>query len=966
MAYTYSGYDSYDYSSSGMDDVGEKVNEPPDVLAAGKRNKAGGKAGSGVMLMEQLAAEVTDDEPAVTSAEPMDAGIAETSLQTGLSPAQVASLRMTHGYNEVVTKPTPAWLQFALFFWGPMPWLIEIAAVLSIVVGDWKGLGIIVTLLVINAVIGFHEERHAGAAVAALQDSLAPDATVLRDGKVRVIPARELVPGDVIMVKGGDIVPADAIVVPLKPVGMTAATASRVMVDQASLTGESLPVSRSYGQRLLSSSLVKTGDVTAQVTAIGAETVIGKASSLVSEASSSAPKGIKKTLVKLSNVMLVMAFVVALVLLVHGLVLHRDLLELLQLVLVIVIAAIPVAMPTVVTVTMAVGAHQLARANAVVTELTSLEQLASVDILCSDKTGTLTQNKLSLHDCVVPTKAITIDDVLDAALFCSVNDDDAVDHVFLQAGRARAAGEPWINVSRTEQLHRTESIRVPVTNSEVLLRQARAASVTIDTGSAGTQHPVAAGVRILHRVPFDPAVKRTEATIVDSRFGEPSVYRVAKGATHVIATMCGLDDDVNYSASVEHMANRGYRSVAVARSVSSSPDDPDAQWELVGLFAIFDPPRIDTAHVVRRCHELGIEVKMLTGDQSIIGRETARLIGLGDNIVTADELFSDSLTDAIKAERAEALDGLGEVYPSHKYAFVSLLQSRGHVVAMTGDGVNDAPAIKAANCGIAVEGATAAAQSAAAVVLLNPGLSAIINAVEEARRIFTRMSSYITFRIVDSFHVLFFLAISILFLDFELDSIHVAILAILNDVSLVSIAFDHARDSARPLKWNLPFLLILGGVLSCVMIASTIVTYYIAHKASWGWQLQVDATKTAVYLQISVSGHLAIFATRVQDSLAVLYAPSRVVVGGVLASQLVATALAGFGILMEKLAWSHVAEIWGIAVATFLIVDYVKLVFHIFFTDDDETSVAAPARAPDNAAPPAGSVATVAAQAKDH
>jgi len=868
----------------------------------------------------------------------------ETSLVTGLTAREVEKARAKHGFNEVAVAVTPWYMLLLKHFWGPMPWLIEAAAILSIVVGDYQGFGIILFLLLVNAGIGFHEEHHAGEAVAALQDALAPESNVLRDGALVTIPARELVPGDVIVVKGGDIIPADAVVVPVQPSrSMATAQAPTVKVDQAALTGESLPVSRSYGQTLLSSALVKTGEVTAQVTRIGAQTVIGKASDLVAKASKkSQVKGIRKTLVRLASVMLAIAFVIGLVIFIHGMVTHEPILDTAQLVLTILIAATPVAMPTVVTVTMAVGAHRLADEDAVVTDLTALEQLASTDILCSDKTGTLTQNALSLHECGISSPEVTLDDVLDAALFCSANDDDAVDHVFLKAGRARLAGEPWIDVETLDPIHATsDSVPVAISRTRTLAgvsksRHSSSLKKAIKSlkgqHPAGTAHPVEKSVRVLHRVPFDPSVKKTEALVADCRSKKPIVFRVAKGASHVIGKMCGLEGDAQYQSAIDHFAARGYRTVAVASSPSVNVDDgDDAEWNLLGLFAISDPPRVDTVDVVNACHEMGIQIKMLTGDQSIIGRETARLIGIGDNIITASDLFQGELTDANKAKRAESIDGLGEVYPEHKHAVVELLQSRGHVVAMTGDGVNDAPAIKAANCGIAVEGATPAAQSAAAVVLLNPGLSAVVTAIREARRISQRLTSYVVFRILDSLHVLFFLAISILFLNFELEPVQVMLLALLNDLSLVSIAFDRAMSSPRPLKWNLPYLISMGVILSSVMVSATIATYYVAHKSSWGWELPLDETQTAVYLQISVSGHLAIFSTRVQDAVFLTFAPSKILVAGVVFSQVVATLLCGFGLLVTQLDWTHIGYVWAIAIATFVLVDYAKLMFHTAF-----------------------------------
>ncbi|MGH7182894.1 MAG: plasma-membrane proton-efflux P-type ATPase, partial [Nitrospiraceae bacterium] len=537
----------------------------------------------------------------------------------GLSHAEAQQRLIQYGPNEIEETKSNLFLKFLSYFWGPIPWMIEAAVVLSAVARHWPDFGIILVLLLANALVGFWEEHKAGNAIAALKAKLAITAQVKRDGKWTTSAARELVPGDVIRVRLGDIVPADARLLEGDP----------IEVDQSALTGESLPVPHTSGEAVFSGSIIRTGEIDALVYATGPNTYFGKTAQLVQEAQTASH--FQRAVLKIGNYLIILAVVLVVAIMAVALFRGDPILTTLQFALVLTVAAIPVAMPTVLSVTMAVGARLLAKKEAIVTRLAAIEELAGVDVLCSDKTGTLTQNTLTLGD-PFSVEGITGDDViLNAALASRADNKDTIDVAVLGG----------------------------LTNNQALN-----------------------GYLVVHFQPFDPIHKRTEATITGPN---GKVFKVTKGAPQVILELSANAERVKPTVeqAINQFAARGFRSLGVAQT------DQGGKWQFLGILPLFDPPREQAKATIAMAGQMGVNVKMVTGDALAIARETAGELGLGTNILDASG-FGDTKhheTGQLAAS-IENADGFAQVFPEHKFHIVDVLQQRGHIVGMTGDGVN--------------------------------------------------------------------------------------------------------------------------------------------------------------------------------------------------------------------------------------------------------------------------------------
>ncbi len=777
----------------------------------------------------------------------------------GLSQAEAQKRLTQYGPNEIEEKKTNPFLKFLTYFWGPIPWMIEGAVILSGVVRHWADFFIILLLLVSNAVVGFWEEHQAGNAIAALKAKLAIKAKVKRDGKWIAPAARELVPGDVIRVGLGDIVPADARLLAGDP----------VEVDQSALTGESLPATRKPGEAVFSGSIIRQGEIDAMVYATGENTYFGKTAQLVQEAHT--VSHFQRAVLKIGDYLIILAVTLVVLILAVALFRGDPILSTLEFALVLLVAAIPVAMPTVLSVTMAVGARLLAKKEAIVTRLSAIEELAGVDVLCSDKTGTLTQNKLTLGD-PFSVNGIPADQViLDAALASRAEDKDTIDLAVIGG----------------------------LKNDQALK-----------------------GYQVVHFQPFDPVHKRTEATV---KATDGKQFQLAKGAPQVIlqmATNVGVVKPAVEKA-VNEFAARGFRSLGVARA------DQEGKWQFVGVLPLFDPPREQAKATIASARQMGVSVKMVTGDQIAIARETARQLGLGTDILDASGLGDTKHHEtAQSAEAIEKADGFAQVFPEHKFHIVDVLQQRGHIVGMTGDGVNDAPALKKADCGIAVSGATDAARAAASIVLLASGLSVIIDAIKESRRIFQRMNSYAIYRIAETLRVLFFMTLAILVFNFyPLTAVMIVMLALLNDGAILSIAYDNVHYKDKPEAWNMRLVLGISTVLGVIGVVSAFGLFYLGERV---FHIDRAHIQTLMYLKLSVAGHLTIFLTRTRGPFWSIR-PARILWAAVLGTQTLATLIAVYGLFMTPVGWGWAAFVWGYALAWALVNDRVKLLAYRIF-----------------------------------
>jgi H+-transporting ATPase len=758
--------------------------------------------------------------------------------------------------------------------------MIEVAVILSGAVRHWPDFCIILVLLFANAVIGYWEEREAGNAIDALKARLAIKARVKRDGKWVTPPAKQLVPGDVIRLRLGDIVPADARLL----------EGDEVSVDQSALTGESLPATKKSGDAVFSGSILRRGEIGAMVYATGPKTYFGKTAELVESAVT--VSHFQKAVLRIGDYLIILAVVLVSVIVAMGLYRGEQVLSLLQFALVLTVAAIPVAMPTVLSVTMAVGARLLAKKKAIVSKLVAIEELAGVDVLCADKTGTLTQNKLTLGDPFTIDGVTAAQVILTGALSSRSDNDDTIDQAVL-------------------------------------------AGVTDTEGFRG--------YKMLGFSPFDPVHKRTEATI---KGADGTTFKVTKGAPQVILQLAANADAVGaaYDKAVNDFAARGFRALGVARA------EADGHWQLLGILPLYDPPRTDAETTVATAREMGVKIKMVTGDALAIAKETAQTLGMGANILDGASL-GDSNNEETPEEvkSVEEADGFAQVFPEHKFHIVDILQKHGHIVGMTGDGVNDAPALKKADCGIAVSGATDAARAAASIVLTTPGLSVIIDAIQESRKIFQRMNSYAIYRIAETLRVLIFMTLAILVFNFyPLTAIMIVMLALLNDGAILSIAYDNVRYRNQAEAWNMRVVLGVATVLGLVGPAAAFGLFYIGDRI---FQLGHPQLQTMMYLMLSVAGHLTIFQTRTRGPWWSTR-PAWILLAAVCGTQAIATLVAVYGAgLVTPLGWKYAGIVWGYAFAWFLVTDPVKLLTYKVLD-----TVKADEKQPANTAPAAASV----------
>jgi H+-transporting ATPase len=784
-------------------------------------------------------------------------------LQTsedGLSQREATNRLQQYGYNELAEETKNPLIEFLGYFWKPIPWMIETAALLSAIVGDWTDCTIIIILLIGNAGIGFWEEYQAGNAIAALKANLALHARVKRDQNWQIIPARELVPGDIIHLKIGDIIPADVRLLSGEP----------VEVDQSALTGESLPVTCNSGDIVYSGSIFKHGEIDGLVYETGQNTYFGKTAHL--EESTHNVSHFQQAVLKIGDYLIIIAIALVFIILTVALFRGDSLVTTIKFALVLTVASIPVAMPAILSVTMAVGAQILAKKQAIVSRLVAIEELAGMEILCSDKTGTLTLNQLNLGE---PFTITTADEVIFiAALASRSQDQDAIDLAIL----TRLTPEQNQQISEDYQ--------------------------------------------VIDFQPFDSVKKCTEATI---KTADEKIFKVTKGAPQVIIELSANRGEIQNQVeqTINEFAHRGFRSLGVART------DDQGEWQFIGILPLFDPPRPDSQITIKETEELGVNIKMLTGDQMAIAKETSQQLGLGNNIINAS-IFAKTEPHQIGqlTQTIENADGFAQVFPEHKYHIVEVLQQQGYIVGMTGDGVNDVPALKKADVGIAVKGATDAARSAAAIVLLNPGLSVIVDAIKTSRQIFQRMNHYAIYRIAETIRILLFMTLSIIVFNFyPVTPIMIVLLALLNDGAILTIAYDKTQYSPYPESWNMPIVLGLSTVLG---IAGVIESFGLLYIGETIFQLSRETIQTFIYLKLSVAGQLTIFVTRTRGNFwSIKPAPILLLAVGI--AQLFATLISVYGIFITPLGWGLALFVWGYALVGFLIEDRVKLAAYRIF-----------------------------------
>lgn len=672
----------------------------------------------------------------------------------GLSTSEAEQRLTQFGPNALdVVKINPL-AQFLGYFWGPIPWMIEAAALLSAFSGDWLTFIIVMSLLIINGLIGYWEEHKAADALSALKNQLALKSKALRDGKWGELAAQQLVPGDIIRIRLGDIVAADVKLL----------EGEYLSVDQSALTGESLPVNKKSGDVAYSGTITKQGEMTAIVLATGSQTFFGQTAKLVENA---------------------------------GAVSHFQ---------------------------KAVGEGVLFAA----------------------------QNSDEL--------------LLAVSLASRAEDNDAIDMAVLAGLKNPKVLDTWKNIGFT---------------------------------------------------PFDPVNKRTVGKVTD---GAGKAYQFTKGAPQIITGLAKLStaDQQHADSVINDMAGKGFRTLGVARS-----DDDGNSWQFLGILPLFDPPRPDSKNTIAQAQAHGITVKMVTGDNVAIAKQIAGQLGLGTNIETTEVLFDKQgqpLPGA--AEQIEKLDGFAQVFPEHKYGIVKALQDKGHLVGMTGDGVNDAPALKQAEVGVAVSGATDAARAAASLVLTAPGLSTIINAVEEARRIFERMNSYTIYRIAMTIDIMVFVVLAMLvFNSFPLTAIMIVLLALLDDIPIMTIAYDNTRVDNNPVRWDMHRVISIAAIMGGLSVLETFGLLIIGKQIL---QLDPSHLQTLIFLQLVVGGHLMLFLTRTRGAFWKPPYPSWQLASAITATQGVVVLLCGFGLLVPALPWIFIGLVWVYNIIWMVVLDILK------------------------------------------
>ncbi len=683
--------------------------------------------------------------------------ILKTDPNSGLSAEEVRERQKIYGFNEIPEEKRNPFVAFGKKFWGPSAWILEVAAILSYILGRILDFYVIISLIILNAIISWSQEQKANKALELLKSKLQVQARALRNKKWSLISAKELVPGDIVRIRGGDFVPADIKIIN-----------GEAEVDQSALTGESLPVYKQINDVIYSGSIVRRGEVTGVVILTGIKTYFGKTAELVKIAKPRLriEKVISKVvtwMVLLTGSLLALAIIVTIL---RG----ENLLALLPLFLVLVVATIPIALPAMFSISLALGSKELSDAGVLVTRLDAIEGGATMNILVTDKTGTITQNKLTVGS-VVSLNSSDNEVILYGALASQEANQDPIDLAFIEEAKRR-------NLNITEYIQQSFK-------------------------------------------PFDPSTRRTEATILHNN----DMIRVTKGALDVIASLCNMNeqDITSLNTKIETLARTGYRILAVAYNKGDG-------WKMAGIVGLRDPPRPDSPALIKELKELGVQVKMLTGDALLIAKQIAKDVGIGERIIKVADIKGIAQQDMLKAAKlAEESDGFAETYPEDKYIIVKALQSAGHVVGMTGDGVNDAPALRQADVGIAVSNATDVAKGAAGVVLTQPGLRNMVDLIKIGRRIYERISTWILNRLTRTFQDVIFVTLALILTGhYVISALGMILLLFLFDFVTLTLSTDNVRWSKKPATWDVTNLIKISIILGTFMVIESFIMLYIA------------------------------------------------------------------------------------------------------------------------------------------
>jgi len=758
----------------------------------------------------------------------------------GLSDTEANRLLAQIGPNSIPEAKKHPWLDFLKRLWGPVPWMLEAAVILELLLGKFDEAAIIAALILFNAIFSAAQEKRSSEALAMLRQRLKLTARVRRDGEWQTLASEQLVPGDVIHIRMGDLLPADVRLLD-----------GRLLLDQSALTGESLPVEAVSGGEAYTGTVAQHGEATAFVTATGARTRFGRTAELVRQAKSQS--NLEKVIFSVTKALIILDGLLALAVVIYALWANLPLLQILPFALILLVASVPVALPATFAIATALGAQELSHRGVLVTNLAAIEEAAGMDVLCSDKTGTITENRLSVSD-LHPYPPQDEKSLLRlAAMACDPSTQDPLDLAILQRARER-------NV-------------LPDFN----LRQ--------------------------QFLPFDSATKRSEAVFQV----EGAPLRVAKGAPHTIASLCPASPST-LEADVNNLSALGYRVLAVAQGDGKS-------MQVTGLVSLQDPPRPDSAALIRQLRDLGIRVIMVTGDGLSTARAVARQVGLGDHSCAAQSLQAGNIPDP-------TCDVFGEVLPEHKFALVQALQNHGHITGMTGDGVNDAPALKQAQMGIAVSNATDVAKAAASLVLIQPGLANIISAIQVSRQIYQRMLTYTLNKIIKTIQVAAFLSLGLILTgSFVTTPLLVVLLIFANDFVTMSIATDQVRASRKPDRWDVSAMLIPALALALPVFALTFGIFLLGQNFL---RLPLGQLQTLSFITLVFTAQGMIYLVRERHYIWASRPGNWMMLASAL-DILIIIALASLGILMQAIPLWLTLSTLALVAGALLALDFLKV-----------------------------------------
>ncbi len=766
----------------------------------------------------------------------------------GLSSNEAKKRLVKYGHNEIEEKHPNRILIVLKKFWSPVPWMLEATIILQLIMGKYDEAIIIAALLIFNSLLSYFQEERANKALALLKHHLAIQARVLRDSQWQLVPAQELVPGDVVHLRMGDISPADIRV-----------DEGKILIDQSILTGEALPIESDVGSIAYSGAIINRGEATGEVVATGKNTYFGKTVELVQAAKSSSHiKNIVFTIVKY---LVAVDIFFAICVIAYALFTKLPLMEVFPFILILLVASVPVALQATFTLATALGATHLVKKGVLITHLTAIEEAATMDVLCLDKTGTITSNQLQLAT-LKPFSSYTEDKLLFlSAIASDESTQDPIDKAILTAAQSR-------------NLLSSMPERVKF-------------------------------------IPFDPANKRTDAVFKQ----DGKELRVLKGAPETIINL--IPNAPSIAEEISKMAGIGYRMLAVAVESESH-----GALELVGLVALYDPPRSDSMSFIKKLKEFGLKICMVTGDGTVTAKAIANMVGIGDRVCQAPNIQKDINHDVLDC------DVFAGMFPENKFQLVQALQKDNHIVGMTGDGVNDAPALKQAEVGIAVSNATDVAKAAASIVLTQPGLSGIQFAIETSRRIYQRMLTYTLNKIIKSLEIIVFLSLGLMLTgSFILTPLLMVLLLFANDFVTMSIATDNVTFSNKLERWHISNLMMIGGIIATLIL---LLSFSVFFYGKYVLHLSLPELQTLIFVMLVFTGQGNVYLIRERKHFWNSLPGKWLILSSVLDISVVSI-LATQGILMTAIQPLLIVELLGIVIAYLIVVDFLKIRIFSYF-----------------------------------